>query len=929
MNIIKLFVASYLILSTFIEWNIIHCMEEKENSYDIGARYYEGKGVEQDKVEAAKWFQKAGEEDGHVTALFRLAVCYELGDGVDQDKAEAAKWFQKAADQGHIIAQFRTGVCYEKGEGVIQDKAEALKWFQKSADQGNVPAKQRVIKLKSELFGHSCTADHLNSSHKSNADISKTQAGTTNKKFADKGNSINNTKPITPQNHIRHPRQKNQKQDGQNTLSPEELKKAEEAARKAMDELIAEEEAELSKRKQSRGNSKKVKGKGNEGNKKEEKKEPISTKQITSLKKAVEKTSGGKPAQISTTKISAVDKVPTVTHSPQAQKQDNALYSKQKGQLRNTAQTIQAVNDNHMMASPEIQSEATNTLEKEGDKKEKEKGKNVPRKQIKSLKEETEKPLRDKPVQVSTKKTSDVDKLPPIIHSPQKQDNVPMGKQKGQASNTAQTTLVVNNNHILASPETQNEVTNTVGKEVNKKREEPREPAQAEQITGLNKPIEKPSGNKVGKVSNPKISVVDKVPTITRFSQIQKQVNASKGKQKGQQSNTGQTAQTLNNNPTLASSETQMEATNTVGKEGKEKEEKTREPVETEQITSLKETTLKQSADKHNHVSSTNISDVDKVPTIIHFPQIQKQDNTSEGKHGGQLGNTAQPTQVVNNNRILTYPEKQSKLISNVWKKKATSINSTAGTNDSEKNAVIGTNQLLQANNEPGSINNHQPKPHKQKNPTGLWNDVKGILKKKKPENENEARKEIKTKNNITTMSSPILYPTIANPTVHMNGGMGTPYFSGQIQYVHVPVPFPIHVKIPIYIPVPSSFPHVSGSTSQPWVPHTQIKYEDGKKLVTQWNDEGRGSTHIYHPDSNNVELEYSCLDTRLRHLKGVLKTHGFPTENEGQSDKTDNSSSHIIHHGGEAAKQKNEELKQEICKLEKIIQEKNLESLK
>ncbi len=81
-------------------------MEEKADSYDIGARYYEGRGVKVNKVEAAKWFRKAAEEN-HVTAQYSLAVCYDIGDGVIKDKTEAVKWFRKAAEQGSKLAQKR------------------------------------------------------------------------------------------------------------------------------------------------------------------------------------------------------------------------------------------------------------------------------------------------------------------------------------------------------------------------------------------------------------------------------------------------------------------------------------------------------------------------------------------------------------------------------------------------------------------------------------------------------------------------------------------------------------------------------------------------------------------------------------------------------------------------------------------------------
>ena len=85
-------------------------------------------GVQQDDVEAVKWYRKAAEQ-GDADAQVFLGLMYRNGKGVQQDYAEAVKWVRKAAEQGNAEAQFNLGVIvmYRSGKGVQQDYAEAVK----------------------------------------------------------------------------------------------------------------------------------------------------------------------------------------------------------------------------------------------------------------------------------------------------------------------------------------------------------------------------------------------------------------------------------------------------------------------------------------------------------------------------------------------------------------------------------------------------------------------------------------------------------------------------------------------------------------------------------------------------------------------------------------------------------------------------------
>lgn len=647
-------------------------MEEEKDPYNIGARYYEGRGVEVDKVEAAKLFRSAAEE-GHVTAQYRLAVCYELGDGVNQDKAESFKWYQEAAKQRHIIAQFRTGACYELGDGVKQDKVEALRWFQEAASQGNLPSQKRVIKLKSELFGHSNTADQLNLSDITNSNISKNHENPTSKKLACKDFPIKSTNSIASQKQSRCPRKKNQKQNDQIILSPEKLKKAEEAARKAMDELIAEEEAELKKKERPVKDSlTQTKGKSKTEKNKKGKAEPAQTSQIPNLKKETKKPDSVKPVKVSDKKSCAVKKPPTVMSSPQTKKQSKPPKQKKKGHPKKIAQATQPLNNSHTLILPETP------------------------KRNHELTDEIEKLTKNTPVNQSDRLV-----IPPEI----------------------------------------------------KEQEKKTELDEEENITVLAKLMEQP-----------KQTVISLDSMVTH--------------------------------------------------DGEEKA--TEDPI-----------LLLNRGEENNN-------------TLPEWSELIEPDT---------LG-----------------------------------VNSIADTHNIEEKTVVDETQPLHTESKPESILDHHH-------------------------------------------TSSHLCQTVENPTPHMCGEPGeTPYFSGQIQYIQVPVPF--LVKIPVYIPIPMTIPTPNiSNTSSLWVPRTQITYEGDKKIISQWNDTGRGSIHIYHPNSEAIEQENKQLNKRLCYLENLLKRNGYQIKD--QWEHADNDSSYIIHHGGEAAKQKNDELKSKISYLEKFLQENNIEASK
>ena len=94
---------------------------------EMGAAYYDGLGVTEDKAEGAKWYLKAANQ-GDGLAQWMIGNYYQDGDGLPQDPVEAVKWYDRAAEQGFYDAQLALATCYWGREGVSKDLVHAYKW---------------------------------------------------------------------------------------------------------------------------------------------------------------------------------------------------------------------------------------------------------------------------------------------------------------------------------------------------------------------------------------------------------------------------------------------------------------------------------------------------------------------------------------------------------------------------------------------------------------------------------------------------------------------------------------------------------------------------------------------------------------------------------------------------------------------------------
>lgn len=116
---------------------------DTETNYQLGLRYYNGRGMAKNFSEAARYYKLAADQ-GHARSQCSLGVCYENGQGVNADFTEAARYYKLAADQSHAAAQCKLGVCYENGRGVASDVSEAARLFKLAADQGYADAQNSI-----------------------------------------------------------------------------------------------------------------------------------------------------------------------------------------------------------------------------------------------------------------------------------------------------------------------------------------------------------------------------------------------------------------------------------------------------------------------------------------------------------------------------------------------------------------------------------------------------------------------------------------------------------------------------------------------------------------------------------------------------------------------------------------------------------------
>ncbi|MGI9346387.1 MAG: tetratricopeptide repeat-containing serine protease family protein [Gammaproteobacteria bacterium] len=123
-----------------------------DGQYALGRAYYFGEGVESGDdnkaVEryrkAVEWYRKAAEQ-GHSDAQYALGRMYYTGWFVNEDKKEAAKWYQESNNEN---AWRDLGNMYLNGEGVEGNLFGAYRAFQWSALRGSKEAEQDLHTIR-------------------------------------------------------------------------------------------------------------------------------------------------------------------------------------------------------------------------------------------------------------------------------------------------------------------------------------------------------------------------------------------------------------------------------------------------------------------------------------------------------------------------------------------------------------------------------------------------------------------------------------------------------------------------------------------------------------------------------------------------------------------------------------------------------------
>ena len=80
------------------------------------------------------------EDTEKADAQYKLGLRYENGDGVEDNCIQAVRWYAKAAEQGHTEAKYRLGMLYKSGLGVNRNLKTALEWIASAENDGFEPA---------------------------------------------------------------------------------------------------------------------------------------------------------------------------------------------------------------------------------------------------------------------------------------------------------------------------------------------------------------------------------------------------------------------------------------------------------------------------------------------------------------------------------------------------------------------------------------------------------------------------------------------------------------------------------------------------------------------------------------------------------------------------------------------------------------------
>lgn len=113
--------------------------------FELGLLFEYGRGVNQDDVVAAHWYEKSAAQN-NINAQYRLAVLSDNGWGKPPDKKRAVELYTLAAENGYGLAQHDLAIMYLEGTGTPKSLLQAYKWMRIAVMSGN-PLMQKHLKM--------------------------------------------------------------------------------------------------------------------------------------------------------------------------------------------------------------------------------------------------------------------------------------------------------------------------------------------------------------------------------------------------------------------------------------------------------------------------------------------------------------------------------------------------------------------------------------------------------------------------------------------------------------------------------------------------------------------------------------------------------------------------------------------------------------
>lgn len=108
---------------------------------------------------AAEMFQYAASYFGDSNAQYNLGRLYVDGKGVERDQRQAARWFNLAAEKGHRAAQALLGQLLVNGQGVPRQRARGLMWLTLAKQAADPKREAWISALHAEAFEASSEGD--------------------------------------------------------------------------------------------------------------------------------------------------------------------------------------------------------------------------------------------------------------------------------------------------------------------------------------------------------------------------------------------------------------------------------------------------------------------------------------------------------------------------------------------------------------------------------------------------------------------------------------------------------------------------------------------------------------------------------------------------------------------------------------------------